>query len=60
MLAASAHLQVPALTVGVPDMHVADVCIRRRLGGGSPLEVRVAVIGNVDSGKSTMVSELVL
>lgn len=47
--------------MGAPDRAVADVCIRRRIAGdrggtGSPLEVRVAVIGNVDSGKSTMVS----
>ena len=102
--------QVPAPTVGEPDHHVADVCIRRRVGAASgPLEVRcmcfaphagaalqrwpftltflgtlsprhssapadacchalprcylcpqvrVAVIGNVDAGKSTMVGLL--
>jgi GTPase SAR1 family protein len=37
---------------------VADVLLRRRVGHGAPLEVRVAVVGNVDSGKSTMVGVL--
>lgn len=55
--------KLPAPTVGAPDRAVADVCIRRRIAGdrggsGAPLEVRVAVIGNVDSGKSTMVGVL--
>ncbi|KAI7839256.1 hypothetical protein COHA_006954 [Chlorella ohadii] len=50
--------KVPAPTVGAPDHHVADVCIRRRVGAAAPLEVRVAIIGNVDSGKSTMVGVL--
>eukprot|EP00879_Flechtneria_rotunda_P004973 GHRR01005249.1.p1 GENE.GHRR01005249.1~~GHRR01005249.1.p1 ORF type:complete len:692 (+),score=252.35 GHRR01005249.1:378-2453(+) len=37
----------------------ADVAVRRRAGEGrSPMEVRVAVIGNVDSGKSTLVGVL--
>ena len=36
--------------------HAADVEVRRR--AGNPLEVRVAVVGNVDSGKSTMVGVL--
>jgi len=38
----------------------ADVVVRRRATsrGGSALEVRVAIIGNVDSGKSTMVGVL--
>jgi GTPase len=38
----------------------ADVVVRRRasFGAGSALEVRVAIIGNVDSGKSTMVGVL--
>ena len=38
----------------------ADVVVRRRVTsrGGSALEVRVAIIGNVDSGKSTMVGVL--
>ena len=31
--------QVPAPTVGAPDHHVADVCIRRRVGAAPPLEV---------------------
>ncbi|PSC69725.1 GTP-binding 1 [Micractinium conductrix] len=45
---------------GAPAPHAADVCIRRRgsASGGTPLEVRVAIIGNVDSGKSTMVGVL--
>lgn len=39
-------LQVPAPTVGEPDHHVADVCIRRRVGAASgPLEVRPARSG---------------
>ena len=45
--------------------HVADVLVRRlcgeaggELGEQSPSEVRVAIIGNVDSGKSTMVGVL--
>ena len=52
------HPQVAAPSVGAPDMSVADVCIRRRVGSAPPLEVRVAVVGNVDSGKSTMVGVL--
>lgn len=47
-----------ALAVGAPDSHAADVSIRRRVGAGPPLEVRVAIIGNVDSGKSTMVRSI--
>ena len=35
-----------------------DVCVRREVGSAPPLEIRVAVIGNVDSGKSTMVGVL--
>lgn len=38
--------------------HTADVAVQRRAGMGTPLEVRVAVIGNVDSGKSTVVGVL--
>lgn len=39
--------------------HTAVVLVRRRSGEGrSPLEVRAAVIGNVDSGKSTLVGVL--
>ena len=30
----------------------------RRRGTSNPMEVRVAIIGNVDSGKSTMVGVL--
>lgn len=48
-------LQVPAPTVGAPDHHVAVVCIRRRVGAATPLELRVGIVGNVDSGKTTMV-----
>lgn len=36
---------------------VVDVLVRRR-GTANPMEVRVAIIGNVDSGKSTMVGVL--
>lgn len=35
-----------------------DVLIRRTPDTGNPMEIRVAVIGNVDSGKSTMVGVL--
>ena len=40
----------------------ADVVVRLRANPGavSPAELRVAIIGNVDSGKSTMVSTAVL
>ena len=34
------------------------MAVRRRQGIAQPLEVRVAVIGNVDSGKSTVVGVL--
>lgn len=37
--------------------HMADVEVRRQQGRGH-LEVRIAVVGNVDSGKSTMVGVL--
>ncbi|KAL4858377.1 GTP-binding protein 1 [Chlorella vulgaris] len=47
-----------AATLSGPPMHVADVLLRRRVGEAAPLEVRVAVVGNVDSGKSTMVGVL--
>lgn len=49
---------VPAPTVGAPDHHVAVVCIRRRVGAATPLELRVGIVGNVDSGKTTMVGVL--
>lgn len=39
-------------------LQTADLLVRRRAGEGPPLEVRVAIIGNVDSGKSTMVGVL--
>lgn len=52
-----APVQLSPPAAGAPAPHAADVCIRRRgsASGGTPLEVRVAIIGNVDSGKSTMV-----
>lgn len=40
------------------EWQVADVTVRRRAGSAPAIEVRVAVIGNVDSGKSTMVGVL--
>ncbi|WIA29284.1 hypothetical protein OEZ86_011789 [Tetradesmus obliquus] len=44
---------------GVVSASTADVLVRRRAGEGvPPMEVRVAVIGNVDSGKSTLVGVL--
>lgn len=42
--------------MGEPE--TADVLVRRRNTELGPLEVRVAVIGNVDSGKSTLVGVL--
>lgn len=43
----------------VPAAKPAAILLRQRPGEGCrPLEVRVAVIGNVDSGKSTMVGVL--
>lgn len=39
-------------------LYLASVLVRRRAGTRQPLEVRVAMIGNVDSGKSTMVGVL--
>lgn len=39
--------------------HTADVLVRRAAGEGvSAMEVRVAIVGNVDSGKSTLVGVL--
>ena len=38
--------------------HVAHLLLRRRASTAQPREIRVAVIGNVDSGKSTMVGVL--
>lgn len=51
--------EVQTATGPVP-CHVADVLVRRISGGVQrpPIEVRVAIIGNVDSGKSTMVGVL--
>ena len=40
------------------DNDLVILLFRQRCAVGSPLEVRVAVIGNVDSGKSTMVGVL--
>lgn len=40
------------------EVHVADVLVRRKAGERSAVEIRVAIIGNVDSGKSTMVGVL--
>lgn len=44
--------------VGPVECGVADVLLRRKSGYKPPMEVRVAIIGNVDSGKSTMVGVL--
>ena len=60
MLCSYQH-QVPhAFAHVVAVCEAADVVVRRRATsrGGSALEVRVAIIGNVDSGKSTMVGVL--
>jgi GTPase len=49
----------PSPQNGAKDMATADICVRRRPGPGvSPLELRVAIVGNVDSGKSTIVGVL--
>ncbi|KAL4550702.1 hypothetical protein Ndes2526B_g08812 [Nannochloris sp. 'desiccata'] len=49
----------PSPQDGDKNMATADICVRRRPGPGvSPLELRVAIVGNVDSGKSTMVGVL--
>ena len=37
---------------------MADILVRKRSSDCPRLEVRVAVIGNVDSGKSTLVGVL--
>ncbi|GAB4820818.1 hypothetical protein N2152v2_007864 [Parachlorella kessleri] len=50
--------KVPAPVLGASDCWVADASIRLRPGGRPAVEVRVAIIGNVDSGKSTMVGVL--
>jgi GTPase len=47
-----------ATTAPAPAGHVAHALLRRRSAVQKPLEIRVAVIGNVDSGKSTMVGVL--
>lgn len=38
--------------------HISHLLVRRRCDVQRPLEIRIAVIGNVDSGKSTMVGVL--
>eukprot|EP00884_Botryococcus_braunii_P019205 jgi/Botrbrau1/5969/Bobra.104_1s0001.1 len=43
---------------GLPEAEAADILVRRRNTELGPLEVRVAIIGNVDSGKSTLVGVL--
>lgn len=51
--------RVPAATPGSPEMFAADICARRRSASQqAPVEVRVAIVGNVDSGKSTSVGVL--
>lgn len=40
------------------ELSVADVLLRTHAGKHPAVEVRVAIIGNVDSGKSTMVGVL--
>lgn len=48
----------PPAALPAVDCCTADVLLRQRPGPHGPLEVRVAIIGNVDSGKSTMVGVL--
>ena len=36
----------------------SNMLIRKKEGIGPPIEIRVAVVGNVDSGKSTLVGVL--
>lgn len=50
--------QVNVATMGDAVCEAADVLVRLRAGQRPALEVRVAIIGNVDSGKSTMVGVL--
>lgn len=51
--------EVPGEGGGVVVSHTADVLVRRAAGEGvSAMEVRVAIVGNVDSGKSTLVGVL--
>lgn len=54
----SEQRQSPVLWLA--ETATADVVVRLRANPGavSPAELRVAIIGNVDSGKSTMVSTL--
>lgn len=41
--------RIPSARIGAGDMAAADVCVRRRAGPTQPpLEVRVAIVGNVD------------
>mmetsp|Transcript_28049 Transcript_28049/g.75778 ORF Transcript_28049/g.75778 Transcript_28049/m.75778 type:complete len:612 (-) Transcript_28049:155-1990(-) len=52
-------IELPCQGGGVLVAAVADVAVRQCTAPDrSPIEVRVAVIGNVDSGKSTMVGVL--
>lgn len=59
VLRAAHQVEVQTVTGAVPCW-VCDVLVRRHSGGAArpPIEVRVAVIGNVDSGKSTLVGVL--
>jgi hypothetical protein len=45
----------PTPEAGAPARAVADVLARRAPGAGPPVEVRLAVVGNVDAGKSTLI-----
>eukprot|EP00892_Ulva_mutabilis_P003978 jgi/Ulvmu1/1952/UM012_0113.1 len=54
-----ATIPASAPTDAATEQQPSAILVRRRTGGGRmPLELRVAVIGNVDSGKSTMVGVL--
>lgn len=50
--------KLPSSTASAADTYAADILLRRRADKGAPVEIRVAIIGNVDSGKSTMVGVL--
>lgn len=56
----SADAAVPAQSKsnGSAAGHIAHLLLRRCCTAQKPLEIRIAVIGNVDSGKSTMVGVL--
>lgn len=57
-LGASAHVLRVHRGDDGEDSRVAEVLIRQLVAGGGAVELRVAVVGNVDSGKSTLIGVL--